>query len=176
MKKLQNISAFVFIACVVILTVVSILGVWKILEEDVITKSIQTVSLLALVTIVIIITGKFFDSHNQSVASGDMVGATAVSALEINPAFTSIRYITLTTLIISLVILALLGVLSIWDVLSGQTLSKSLSSMTIIAFSSIIIIMTCLQREQHKLMQKKISGWAIFGMVIIGWILLATLL
>lgn len=176
MKKLQDVSVFIFISCVTILAIISILGVWKIFDEDVIGKSIQTITLLAAVTMIITIAGKFFDSRKQQNISSDVVSAEAPLIVEINPAFISIRHITLVVLVVSMTVLALLGVLAIWDILTGNTLSKSLSSMTILAFSSFVIILTCLTREGHKFMQKRISGWYIFALIIIGWILLANLL
>jgi len=176
MKKLQDVSAFVFISCVTILAIISILGVWKVFNEDVIGKSIQTITLLAAVTIIITIAGKFFDSRKQQNIPSGVVGVEPQLIKEINPVFVLIRHSTLVTLIVSISVLALLGVLAIWDVLSGETLSKSLSSMTILAFSSSVIILTCLVREGHKFMQKKISGWYIFILVVIGWILLKALL
>ena len=170
MKKLQDVSAFVFISCVGILATISVLGVWKIFDQDVINKSIQTISLLAVVTIIITVAGKFFGNHAQ----GELAGMESV-IVEPNPVFKSLRYLTLTTLIISAVLLALLGVLAIWDVMSGETLSRSLSTLSIIAFASFVIVLTCLLREGHKFMKAKVSGWAVFGMVILGWILLTTL-
>ena len=170
MKKIQDVSAFVFISCVGILATISVLGVWKIFDEDVISKSIMTISLLAAVTIIVTVAGKFFDGHAQ----GEVAGAEPL-IVEPSPVFRSLRYITLTTLIISVVVLALLGVLAIWDVMEGETLGRSLSSMSIIAFSSFVIVLTCLLREQHKFMKVKVSGWAVFGIVILGWILLTSL-
>jgi hypothetical protein len=169
-KKLQNTAAFVFIACVVVLSIVSILGIWKIFSDDVITKSFQTMGLLGGVAIIIIAAGRFVDSRQENVAP--VPGVTDVSvAPNINPAFTSIRHVTLATLIASVAILALIGVLSIWDVISGTMVNKSASSIGVLAFSSLIIVITCLEREQHRLMRQKISG----GMALIAIIVLWTL-
>lgn len=169
MKKIQDVSAFVFISCVGVLAAISILGIWKVLNQDVINKSIQTISLLAVVTVIIIVAGKFFDKNEEQSAEGVPMVPVA------NPAFSSLRHFTVVTLIGSVTILALLGVLAIWDVLAGEALSKSLSSMSILAFASLVVVMTCLQRENHKLMKAKVSGWAIFGLVILGWMLLGVL-
>ncbi|MEI8174699.1 MAG: hypothetical protein WCG28_01990 [bacterium] len=145
MKKIQNGAAFVFIASVVILTVISICGVWKVFDVDVITKSIQTFGLLSVVAVIVMIAGKFVDSRDQlTVSSTGAVEDVPFS----NLAFTTIRKITLAVLIASVSILALLGVLAIWDVLSGEVLNKSISSIIVVAFATLIVIMTCLQREQ----------------------------
>src|SRR3989339_1453528 len=172
MKKIQNGAAFVFILSVVILATISICGVWKIFSDDVITKSIQTFGLLSVVAVIVIIAGRFIDSREQLTVSN----TGAVESLPFsNPVFTSIRQITLGVLIISISLLALFGVLAIWDVLSGEVLNKSLSSIAIIAFASVVIVITCLEREKHKLMQQKMSGGVILLLLILGWILLSSL-
>ena len=65
-----------------------------------------------------------------------------------NPKFRAIRNITLIVLIVSAALLTLLGVLAIWGVINdSSTVSKSLSSLAIIAFSALIIVMVCRERE-----------------------------
>jgi|GEM_PF-1304310 len=172
MKKLQNWAGFTFIFCTAFLTVVSVLGIWKVLNEDVVGKSTQTISLLAVVTVIIIIAGRFIDKRAE-IASRDQVGAEISRTVEVNPAFTSIRHATLGILIAAVTLLTLLGVLSIWDVLSGETLTKSLSSMALVAFASLVIVITCLERENRLMLHRKISGAAIFGALIALWILIS---
>ncbi len=172
MKKVQNGAAFIFIVSAVILAIISICGVWKIFNDDVITKSIQTFGLLSIVAVIVIITGRFIDSREQLAVSN----TGAVDSLPFsNPAFTTIRQITLAVLIASVSILALLGVLAIWKVLSGEILNKSLSSIAIIAFTSIAIVITCLEREKHKLMHQKMSGGIILLLILLAWIFLTFL-
>ena len=167
MKKVQNGAAFVFIISAVILTIISICGVWKIFDVDVITKSIQTFGLLSVVAVIVIIAGRFIDSHEQlAVSNNGVVESLPFS----NPIFTSIRQVTLAVLIASISVLALLGVLAIWKVLSGEILNKSFSSITIVTFSSIAIVITCLEREKHKLMHQKMSGGVIFLLILVAWI------
>jgi hypothetical protein len=135
---IQNAAAGLFIACVVILTAISVLGVWDVFTGDVITKSFETLGLLAIVSIVVIAASRWI---------GDPMAA--VAPYTPNPAFRAIRNITLITLIVSSTLLALLGVLAIWDVINdSSTVNKSLSSLAIIAFSSLIIVMVCREREQ----------------------------
>lgn len=163
----QNIAAGLFIACVVILTVVSIMGVWKIFSSDVITKSFETLGLLAFVAVVVIVASKF-------------VGDPSVAAEPIpRPGYRAMRNITLATLIGSSSMLALLGVLSIWDVITDKNiLNKSLSSLAIIAFSSFIIVLVCLEREQNPFWKKRggqVSGGAVIVTIIFVWLMFALL-
>lgn len=172
MKKIQNGAAFIFIISVFILAAISICGVWKIFSDDVITKSIQTFGLLSIVAVIVIIAGRFIDSREQlSVSSSGVVQDLPFS----NPIFTTIRKITLAVLIISISLLALFGVLAIWDVLSGEVLNKSLSSIAIIAFASLAVVITCLEREKHKLMHQKMSGGVILLLILFGWIFISFL-
>ena len=169
MKKLQDGAAFVFIICVVVLTVVSVLGIWKIFDADVIGKSLKTIGLLASVAAVVIVVGKFMDSRetqNSSLANIEP---------SVNPAFISIRSGTVVVLVVSVVLIAFLGVLSIWEILSGDVLNKSLSSMAVLGFAFLVIIMTCLVCEGYKFRNKKISSWSIVLMVIVAWIVLRLL-
>ncbi len=160
---IQNTASGLFITCIFILTIVSIMGVWKIFSEDVIMKSFQTLGLLAFVAIVVIVASKF-------------VGDSSTVAMP-SPGFRAIRNSTLATLIGSSSLLALLGVLSIWDVITDKDiLNKSLSSLAIIAFSSLIVVMVCLEREQNPLLKKRGKemslgvGIAVFFLI---WILTA---
>ncbi|MFA6502871.1 MAG: hypothetical protein WCT45_01265 [Candidatus Paceibacterota bacterium] len=134
----QNSAAGIFIACVVVLTAISILGVWDIFSGDVITKSFETLGLLAFAAVVVIVASRYV---------GDPSAATAPVAPQ--PAFRAIRNITLATLIGSSALLALLGVLAIWDLVSDSSIiNRSISSLGIIAFSSLIIVTICFEREQ----------------------------
>lgn len=173
MKKLQNWSGFIFIICTAFLAVVAILGIWQILSDDVVIKSEKTIGLLALVAIIVIIAGRFTDSKKQSIV--DINGVEHAEVPDINPAFTIIRHGTLVILIAAVTFLALFGVLAIWDVLSGEVLSKSLASIGILAFASLIVVVTCLEREHHKFMERKLSGWMIFLIIIFMWPLLSFL-
>lgn len=131
MRKLQNTAAVFFICAVFILTLVSVFGVWDVFGGDVVWKSFQTLGLLSLVALIIIKAGKVMD---------DKAGAVT-APLEI---FSSLRKIAFAILIVSASLLALLGVMSIWDVIADKdVLYKSLGSLAIIAFSAGIVKVTC---------------------------------
>ncbi len=163
----QNIAAGLFITCVFVLTIVSILGVWKFFSSDVITKSFETLGLLAFVAVVVIVASKFV---------GD---PSVVAEPEPSPGYRAVRNVTLATLITSSSLLALLGVLSIWDVITDKgILNKSLSSLAIIAFSSFIVVLVCLEREQNPIWKKRggqISGGAILVAILFIWLMFALL-
>ena len=163
---IQNTAAGLFIICVSVLSAVSILGVWEFFSSDVITKSFETLGLLAFVAVLVIVASKFVgDPH--------AIDEAPVS----HPGYHAIRNITLVTMIASSVLLALLGVLSIWDVISDtSTIHKSLSSLGIIAFASMIIVMVCLEREQHPFWKKRareMTGGSVLAAILLIWLLLA---
>lgn len=161
----QNMASGLFIACVSVLTIVSILGVWKFFSGDVITKSFETLGLLAFVAGVVIVASRF-------------VGDPTTVAMP-SPAFRATRNITLATLIVSSSLLAFFGVLSIWDVITDKdVLNKVLSSLVIVGFSSLIVVMVCLEREQDQLWKKRggqISGGAIIVGFLFLWMMFAFL-
>ncbi len=166
MKTIKNVAASLFIIAVVILSAISILGVWKIFSNDVIVKSFETLGLLAVVSAITMVAGKFIEAKNQ----------TAETVPEVpSPAFKAIRQSTLVVLIVSGSILALLGVLSIWDVITNKdVLYKSLGSLAILAFSSLIIVATCLEMEGFRNSGEKgrnISGGNIIAGLFLFFIL-----
>jgi len=176
MKKIQDSAGYGFIVCVAVLTVVSILGVWKVFDADVITKSFQTIGLLAGVAVIIMIAGRFVDSHKSAqVASGMPMAPGITPQTHDVTLFTTIRHSTITVLITSVVFLAFFGILAIWEVISGEIINKSLSSIGIVAFSSFIIIITCMDREDHPLLRqngKPVSGGMIVLIIILAFWLL----
>lgn len=131
MRKLQNTAAVFFICAVFILTIVSVFGVWDLFDGDVVWKSFQTLGLLSIVALIIIKAGKVMDDKAGSVTP----------PLEI---FASIRKTAFAILIVSASLLALLGVMSIWDVIADKdVLYKSLGSLVVIAFSAGVVKVTC---------------------------------
>lgn len=164
--RVQNWAAGVFVASVAVLTAVSILGIWKVFDRDVIEKSLETLGLLALVSFVVIVAARY-------------VGSATASAVPPppNPAFRATRNITLVTLIGSAVLLAFLGVLAIWDIIADeQVVYKAISSLALIGFSSFVIVLICLERERGAFWQKhskSISGWSILGVLIGVWVFIA---
>lgn len=167
MKKIQNWTALIFIGAVAILTAISILGVWSVLGVDVIEKSFSTLGLLFLVAIIVLIAGRFIDGGHKDESQ---IPVPAVSL----PVFTNIRKVTIAILIASASILALFGVLAIWDVLAGSVMAKTIGSLVVLAFSTLIVVMTCLEREGTNRF-KLSSGQLITGiilLIIIGWIVM----
>lgn len=167
MRTIQDAVAFFFITAVVILAGISVFGVWDIFANDVINKSFMTLGLLSVIALIIMVAGRFIDNKSD-----------VALAIPPNPAFGSIRRIMLGILIVSASLLALLGVLAIWEVITkGEVLWKSLGSIAILAFSSLIVVMTCREREAtlngdgHS---KNISLGAIILLVLVGyWLLMA---
>lgn len=168
MKAIQDGAAFFFLAVVAILTVISILGVWEVYSTDVISKAFQTLALLGGVTIVIVIASRYMESRNDSMHAGEHLDVP-------NPLFKAIRNVTVGSLIVSLALLTLLGVLAIWDVVSDRdVLFKALGTMGLVAFASAINIMVCLDREKNKILGQHgstLSGGSVVLLLIIFWIL-----
>jgi Na+/proline symporter len=171
MKALQNWAGGIFILCVAVLSVVSVMGIWEVFGTDVIWKSFQTLGLLAVVSVVVIAAGKFV-SPEPTLPGQDLLPQS-------HPLFKGVRNVTLGVLIVSAALLALLGVLAIWEVIQDSaTVYKSLSSLAVLAFSSLIIVMVCLERERNELWQKRgheLGGIAALAFVLLIWLLLATL-
>ncbi len=167
MKKIEDGAAFFFVTAVSILSLISILGIWKIFDSDVISKSFQTLGLLALVAIIVMVAGKFMESRSAQVEG-------VVSDVP-NPTFKSIRRMTVGILITSVSFLAILGVLAIWDVIADKdVLYKALGSVGVLAFSSFIIVVTSLHREGNPHFDgkgKSISGGTIALIIFLLYIL-----
>jgi hypothetical protein len=166
MKTIQNVAAIIFIWCVAVLALVCVLGVWNVFETDVIIKSFETLGLLAVVAVIVIAASRY-------------IGDPSVPALPEAPmpGFRSTRNLTLGVLIVSAVGLAFLGVMSIWGILADkEVLHRSLSTLAIIAFSSLIIVLVCLEREKNELWQKRGKELSTGGIVIafiFFWIFIA---
>lgn len=170
MYKIQNTAAYIFIVAVGILSVISVLGVWDFFSDDVITKSFSTIGLLAVVAVIVMVAGRFIGvGHEQPVD-----GATVAMP---SPVFPAIRKATLSVLIVAVSLLALLGVLAIWELIKDkEVLYRSLSSLGVLAFGAFVMTLTCLERE-GKLQRagKGVSGGAILGTIIIAWMIFAWL-
>ena len=164
MKALQDTAAFLFIVAVGILTVVCVLGVWDFFSHDVIVKSFETVGLLAIVAVIVIVAGRF-------AGSGQSTTLTSMP----NPAFRSIRNGTLGVLIIAASLLALLGVLSIWEVISDKdVLYKSIGSLAILAFGAFVMVVTSLDREQSPLLKRQgVSAGGLVAALVLLYLIFA---
>jgi len=136
MSTIKEYAASFFIFAVAVLGVISILGVWDVLKGDVIWKSFETLGLLAFVAAIVMIAGRAMDSRSTGVIYVP------------NPIWSSVRKGTLILLIVLVSILALMGILTIWDVISNKdVLYKSIGSVTILAFVALIIVGTCRTME-----------------------------
>jgi len=164
MKTIQNAAASTFISSVAVLSIIAILGVWDIFGKDIINKSFQTLGLLTLVAIIVMIAGRFLEGRQaiEGVAS-DLP----------SPIYKDIRRITLTILIVCVSLLALLGVLAIWEIIQDKdVLYKSLGSLGILAFGAFIIVMVCLYREgKFNKQNKSLSIGGIVGIMFLAYLL-----
>lgn len=137
MKKIQGYAAGFFIFAVTILGTISILGIWDVFGGDVIWKSFETLGLLAFVAVIVMIAGRAVGGRSDN----NVIYVP-------NPGWTSLRKGTLGVLIISVSVLALMGILTIWDVIADKDiLYKSLGSVALLAFVSLIIVGTCRTME-----------------------------
>lgn len=169
MKKIQDGAAIFFIVCTAVLASISVLGVWEFFSKDVITKSFETIGLLAVVSVIIIFASMFIDTRRGSHSTAlDAMGNPIVEPVVINPIFGTIRRMTVVILIVSVALLALLGVMSIWELLTRDIVTRSLSSMAVIAFSALIVVLTCLEREENKYMHSKNQPMSGGVIIIIG--------
>lgn len=163
MKKIQDAAAVIFILSIFVLTVVSVLGVWQFFDRDVIVKSFATLGILALVSVVIIGASKFLDSAPASVYTPD-------------PGFKLLRHVSLGILIFSASVLALVGILAIWEVIAqSEVLFKSLSSLGIVAFSTFIVVAVCMERERHPMLAQRGGGFSVGSIIVLllfGWVVL----
>lgn len=168
MKTIQNIASGIFIGAVSVLSLISILGVWDIFNKDVISKSFATLGILAVVAVVVMVAGRF-------VGGGEAADPTVpIVPTAPNPTFRIVRIATLGALIVSAVLLAFLGVCSVWDIITDKAiLYKSLSSLTIIAFSSFVIVLTCLERENSPLLKRagRMHPGGVIAVIIIFMVL-----
>jgi predicted permease len=93
--------------------------------------------------------------------------------------FTKIRYNCLVTLMVLVGGLAFVGILSIWEVLSKDVLDKTLSSLAVLIFSSLLIVLTTLERDNklnvlfRKNGHSEISVWRVLGLIILTPIIIA---
>lgn len=166
--QIQKIAAVVFILAVAILSVVSVFGIWKFLEGDVINKSFETLWLLAFVAVIVIVASRFVETRIAAPAPvpgtpGAPESPAPVPALP-DPLFPQIRKATIAFLIVAVSLLALCGVLAIWDVFSDkEVLYRSIGSLFVLAFGAFLIVLTCLERERT--LGHKNSSGSILGII-----------
>ena len=177
MKKIANSAAILFIISVVILSIISILGIWEFFQNDVISKSFQSIGLLAIVAIIVMAADHFMDRAASGVTTSTLENTAVPAVVQDTLTFSTIRKITLIILIASAALLALFGIMSIWQVVASNILHKSLGSISIICFSAFIIVMTCLEMEHNPILRKKhFSLGTILILIILVWVFLVSMI
>ena len=162
MQSIQNITALSFLVVLAVLAGVSILGIWDMLGEDVVQKSFFTLCLIGVVSGVVLVAAKYF--HHPESGENEKVVAP-------DPMFRHIRVFTVAALIVSSALLALLGVFAIWEVMDMDVLFRSLASLGVIAFSAMVSIVICMDREGLKSVVSKnqSSAGTVIGILFLFW-------
>lgn len=151
MKKIEDIVTFGFLIVIAVLSFLSILGIWDFLTDDVIIKTFQTLGFLSIASVVVLVAGRYMQTHGTPELVPDVP----------NPYFGLVRRSTLTVLIVSVSLLAILGVLSIWEVVKDKdVLYKSMSSIGVLAFGSFLITVIALYKEGHRFMNRENKGFS----------------
>src|SRR3989344_864146 len=158
MKFLQDLTSLLFILVVEVLALVSVLGIWEIFTDDTIEKSLMTLGLLAFVSAIVMIAARFIENRSHDAAAAPDVP---------NPIFKSIRQVTLIVLIVLASLLALVGVLAIWEIIPDrEVLFKTMGSLAIFAFAAFVIVLTCLMREKTGALGNRGTGFSIGGVIL----------
>ncbi|MDP3988815.1 MAG: hypothetical protein Q8P93_01110 [bacterium] len=143
MKNFANISAAIFIVLIIIATALSMLGIWELLSDEIFSKSIQTIALISVVAVILMVA-----DHVSGMRAVDTETTLTVSEATYLQVFIGIKKATFVILTLSVVFFAFMGILSIWDVITkGEIMEKSLGSIGVVAFSSILIMIACMERE-----------------------------
>ncbi len=148
-KKIVDFIALFFILCVGFLAVISILSIWKVIDGDVVFKSLATVGIVAFASIVSLIASRYMgDSSSVETNDNSLV-----------PLFGAIRYLTSGILIVCITLLTIIGVMAIWDMITDKdTLAKVVGSMIVLAISSMIMVVSCADREGKTVFGKQSEG------------------
>jgi hypothetical protein len=139
-SKIANISTYIFLILTLILTGICVISIWG-ESSEVIGKTFASMGLVAFAFFVVLAidgSGHFRKSIPASVAG------EYVLAIEW---FVSLRKISFFVVIISVTVSVFLGLLSIWDLLNGDVLFKTLATILSAGFYALITIMVCKQRE-----------------------------
>ena len=142
-KTILDSAAYIFILAVIVLTLIMVAGIWDFLDRDVIDKSAQTLGVLGFISLMILLVGHFSGKGNKE-NQQEIIHVP-------DPLFQSIRKTTVVVFIFLVSILAFFSVLAIWELVSDKDiLYKSLSSVGVFTFSSVLIILTSLSREKSE--------------------------
>ena len=161
MKILKHIALFIFLVAIIILTIISLLAVWEILEEseDFMSKAILTFLILTLVAGIILLAGK--------TARRDGEVETSVSPV---PGLRKIRQITSVILIVVSIVLVFLAIFAIWFTEEeGDLFARALGSLAILAVSGFVIGTTCLigEKKLDIFAERSLSVWKIFAILLL---------
>jgi hypothetical protein len=66
LKTIQDVTVGIFIACVVILTLVAVLSIWGIFNDDVLWKSLSTIGVIGFASLVILVAAKAVEHKNTT--------------------------------------------------------------------------------------------------------------
>jgi hypothetical protein len=139
MTKIANGAAYFFIGASLVLTLISVAGIWGVFSGNVITKSFESLGLIAFASIVMMMADGF--STRKSLTPQEVVANNG--SIE---GFKGLRSVALGVLIISVSICVCLGLLSIWDVVVGDILFLSISTMGTVGFYSLVTALVCSKR------------------------------
>lgn len=154
--KIKELASLLFMLCVLILSLISILGIWDLVPDDLVEKSMATIALITFTSLIVAFAATL-SRH------GEKTGVENVPA-PINPTFPIIRKMSTTLLITAVILLTLIGVLSIWELFPEEILFQSLSTIAVLAFAFFIIMISCLMNEKKTLNHD--GKWSI-GKIII---------
>lgn len=142
---MKNVSSVFFIGSTFFLAIIAIISVWAELSGNIFAKSALSIGLLFVVSLAVIIASRYMYSDEELRASGDP-SVFEESSLAI---FAALRKSTVVILIVSSTILGLIGVLAIWDFIeNNEVIGKTLATLGIIIFSSLVIILVCIIRAR----------------------------
>ena len=141
MTKIANGAAYFLVFIGFVLTVISVAGIWGAFPSGgVVTKSFESMGLIGFACIIVMAV----ESHSTKKALTPMEQVEANSSAE---NFGQLRGIATFLLIASVVVCVSLGLLSIWDIVAGNVLYQSVSSIATIGLYSFVTVLACKARE-----------------------------
>jgi hypothetical protein len=139
-SRIANTAAYTFLVLTFILSAVCVVGIWGSFD-DVISKTFASLFLIALAFFVILA----IDGSGHFKKSVPLEAVAEYTRVLEN--FIAIRKMSFFVVIVSVVVSVLLGLLSIWEILEGEVLYKTLATIATIGFYALITVAVCKQRE-----------------------------
>ena len=170
MNKLFSIASLMFMGSAALLSLVSILGIWGILDDSAVEKAFETIAFLGVVAIVMLVPGRFIDHNKISAHSDEKFDA------RMKTHFADIRHASLIMLMTAGGWLGLIGVFSIWDMLERDVLFRSISSIAVLGFLTFITVIMCHERENTSHRSKEMVTGISMGIMLLLGALFLTLL